>query len=174
VLTPFGGGLIAAGALLLLSTLLRPSDTSTDLSEYERTYRNVKTASLLSGGFTLTGALLLLIGSDWRFALLGVASGAAVYYGVQVTLTHRAWQGLNRQVALEVANTGGRISLYTAARVGTVRAGAASEFVASHLIMSDQATATQAVTSERSRISWALRHPLGGPSGARVIAAARA
>lgn len=162
MLNAIGAGLIGWGAILLATTLAAPIATSS-IAEFERTSRNVRVATALSILSTAAGAVLLLVNHEWFYALIGLAVGATVFYAVQVTLTWHAWRALAAQVDLERSQLDDRVTIETAGRIGLLPASVSVPFaVPLTPAVEGSGERAHAITVERARLWWALRHPRGG------------
>ena len=169
MLYAIGGGLIGAGAFLLLTTLWwpRPSRELMGIAAQERIRRNTDVATVVSAVLTFGGAVLLLVPSDWLSALLGVGIGAALFYVALAGWTRRAWLEIKRQIVLEREQLDGRITMYTANRIGLQNDPTAAEFEMIPIAMNEPALAEHAlrIAERNSSWRWALRHPRGGGPG---------
>jgi hypothetical protein len=164
MLNALGGGLIGWGAVLLASTLVWPTSRAS-VAEFERSARNQQIATALSILSTAAGALVILLNGEWPYATAGVGAGLAIYYMVQVWSTWRAWQALARQVDFERERQDGRVTLETAARIGLTPASPDAPFVVPHVFAVEGAgELATTVVSQRRRLTWAMRHPRGGPA----------
>jgi hypothetical protein len=158
-----GGGLIGAGAFLLLTTLwwLAPSPERVGLAEHRRAKRNRDAATIVSAASTFAGAVLLLVGSEWLWALLGVLASALLYYVVLVTFTRTEWTMIRQQVVRERQHGDGRITVATDGLINMRQYTGTS--LASHFMGdADYGAQAELVAERNSRWRWALRHPRGG------------
>lgn len=166
MLDAIGGGLIGTGALLLLTTLWWPTPPQerVGVAEHGRIHRNSTVATIVSAVATFAGAVLLLVRSEWLWALVGVGIAVALYYAMLVSWAHAEWKAIKRQVARERENGDGRITVNTANWMGMLNDTSAGPTMASHLMAdADFGAQAQRVAERNSRWLWALRHPRGGP-----------
>jgi hypothetical protein len=162
-------GLIAGGALLLVTTLVWPVGLAewVGLAEYWREKRAADIAVSMSAVATFTGAVLLLFGGAWPWALLGAALPLAFYYSVLVLQTRQHWKELLTQIVHERTKGDGRVTSGTAIKIGlSSDRGQWDPVTARHLVNDESFGAYgQRLAERNSSWSWALRHPRGGGPG---------
>lgn len=163
MLNGIGGGLIGAGAFLLLTTLwwTAPPPDRVGFAEHRRAKRNRDGATIVSAASTFAGAVLLLVRSEWLWAMVGLGASSLLYYIVLVTFTRFEWTMIHQQVVRERKHGDGRITVSTDGMINMRSYTGTS--MASHF-MGDAEYGAQAerVSERNSRWSWALRHPRGG------------
>jgi hypothetical protein len=163
IVNALGGGLVVAGAVILLADLVLPADLSRlPLAEANRRHRNSRATTISGTTLTLTGSALVLARSPWWPGLGGVAAALLLWWFVLAMKTHSAYAQARNQI--ETAWTShGMVSIGLAHWIGF---GVVSE--------TDQPLAQQATEDpdevlararRRARWRWALRHPLGARYG---------
>ncbi len=171
MLTAIGGGLIAGGAVLLLTTLLYPPAETWQVGwvEHARRRRNANYATLSSGLATVAGAVILLVSSAWPWAFAGVAAAGLIFYASLAQATYREWMLLRRKVDRE-RSIDGRITIHTAAWVGVIEASRHEDELCRDMFLSDKPATDRAleIVTKRARLKWALRHPRGVEESWRV------
>jgi hypothetical protein len=164
-----GAGLAIAGALAALAVFVWRLDGSdrTTIYAYERTVRRVQSATIFSVVATVAGAALLLVSSEWRWAVGAFIAVVAIFYLVQVVSAHRHWRALREQLDREMSSD--LVQLTTLAEIGTFHADfetfdalVRTPYLGKALVDDPQVAYAHDVVVERSTVGWALQHPLGG------------
>jgi hypothetical protein len=178
----FGSGLIAAGALLALGTVLFPPADKTQVGSAEgyRQERNANIATACAAVAGFVGAVLVLVGTEWMYAFLGAAALAAAYYVFLATVTYFRQRRilstvlLEREIDHDEAGAPGRITVATAADLGIGSGGDGG--LRSHFLGAAQdpqsrqdAALYEALARNRARLTWALRYPYGRERRAPVV-----
>jgi hypothetical protein len=168
VLGAIGGGLIAVGAVLLLSTVWWPPSPAgiVGTGESERQQRNTEAATLASAVLTFSGAALLLYGSSWLWALVGMGAAAGFYYVLLAWWTHTEWSHVEQQVRRERGLLDGRITIQTADRMRLrIQPPGSAQGVGTDipLPIGDEGLGAHAqeIATTRARLLWALANPRG-------------
>lgn len=160
-----GGGLVAAGAVLALFSILFAPEPLLEVgrADHDRVQRISSVTTVVSAATTLAGAILLLVHGAWWWTLAGVAITGSLYYVslVATSIKHQrsVLQQVRRDREVDGSGSMGRVTLWTAGQLVEFPAGWDHFGRGEPVFAEADNQHLEELARTRATLSLALRHP---------------